>query len=78
MVRPAEKIMGIVPADSKYVIEAKISPLDIDETFTGQGVRISFPSLPRDQELYLYSQILAFQLIHMKTNVMVNLTIKQL
>jgi len=58
VVRPAEKIMGIVPADSKYVIEAKISPLDVDETFTGQGVRISFPSLPREQELYLYSKIL--------------------
>ena len=57
VVRPAEKIMGIVPFGSTYVIEAKISPIDIDEVYVGQIVRVNFSSIDRSDQVDLYTKI---------------------
>jgi len=57
VVRPAEKIMGIVPVGSSFIIEAKVSPIDIDDVFVGQSVRINFPSIERSKQVDLYSVI---------------------
>jgi HlyD family secretion protein len=57
VVRPAEKIMGIVPFGSTYVIEAKISPIDIDEVYVGQIVRVNFSSIERSDQVDLYTKI---------------------
>ena len=55
VVRPAEKIMGIVPFGSTFVIEAKVSPIDIDEVYVGQTVRVILPQ-SKDQSRSTYLQ----------------------
>ena len=57
VVRPAEEIMGIVPIGTSFVIEAKVSPIDIDEIYVNQTVRINFPSIERSEQIDLYSSI---------------------
>ena len=57
VVRPAEKIMGIVPFGLTFVIEAKVSPIDIDEIYVGQTVRVNFASIERSEQIDLYSKI---------------------
>ena len=42
VVRPAETILEIVPADDTLVVEATVSPVDIDQVRDGQPVRIRF------------------------------------
>ncbi|PAX07773.1 HlyD family type I secretion periplasmic adaptor subunit [Sphingomonas lenta] len=42
VVRPAETIMEIVPDDDKLVVEAMVSPADIDQVRAGQPARIRF------------------------------------
>ena len=49
--------MGIVPVGSSFIIEAKVSPIDIDDVFVGQSVRINFPSIERSKQVDLYSVI---------------------
>lgn len=57
VVRPAEKIMGIVPYGSHFMIKANIEPADIDEIYNDQTVRINFPSLERSKQVELYSHV---------------------
>ncbi|WP_375401983.1 HlyD family type I secretion periplasmic adaptor subunit [uncultured Sphingomonas sp.] len=42
VVRPAETIMEIVPDDDRMVVEAMVSPADIDQVRSGQRARIRF------------------------------------
>ena len=42
VVRPAEPILEIVPAKDTLVVEANVSPADIDQVVDGQPVRIRF------------------------------------
>lgn len=42
VVKPAETIMEIVPDDDKLVVEAMVSPADIDQVRAGQPARIRF------------------------------------
>lgn len=44
VVRPAEPIMEIVPDKDLMVVEAMISPVDIDQVKTGQSARVTFSS----------------------------------
>lgn len=44
VVRPAEPIMEIVPDKDLMVVEAMISPADIDQVKTGQAARVTFSS----------------------------------
>lgn len=47
VVRPAEPIMEIVPDRDIFVVEAMISPADIDQTMKGQTARVRFTSFNR-------------------------------
>lgn len=40
VVKPGEKILDIIPADDKLIVEAKVSPLDIDVVRTGLLARV--------------------------------------
>jgi HlyD family type I secretion membrane fusion protein len=42
VVRPAEPIMEIVPSGELTVVEAMVSPADVDQVLTGQDARIRF------------------------------------
>ena len=41
-VPPAEQIMEIVPEDDRLMVEARVSPADIDQIRTGQSARVRF------------------------------------
>lgn len=45
VVRPAEPIMEIVPVDDTLIVEAAISPADIEQVQVGQPARIRFSTL---------------------------------
>lgn len=47
VVRPAEPIMEIVPDRDTFVVEATVSPADIDQTMKGQTARVRFTSFNR-------------------------------
>jgi HlyD family type I secretion membrane fusion protein len=47
VVRPAEPIMEIVPDRDTFVVEAMVSPTDIDQTQKGQIARVRFTSFNR-------------------------------
>ena len=47
VVRPAEPIMEIVPDRDTFVVEAMISPANIDQTMKGQTARVRFTSFNR-------------------------------
>jgi HlyD family type I secretion membrane fusion protein len=47
VVRPAEPIMEIVPDRDTFVVEAMVSPADIDQTMVGQKARVLFTSFNR-------------------------------
>jgi HlyD family secretion protein len=53
VVRPAEPIMEIVPDRDTFVVEAMVSPTDIDQTMKGQVARVRFSSfnLPTTPEV---------------------------
>ena len=57
VVRPAEKIMGIVPDGSSFMIEANLLSAEIDQVYIGQPVRLSFPSLERTKQVDLHSRV---------------------
>ena len=57
VVRPAEKIMGIVPDGSNFMIEANLLSAEIDQVYIGQPVRLSFPSLERTKQVDLHSRV---------------------
>lgn len=46
VLRPAEPVLAIVPQDRPLVVDARISPFDIDEIRPGQPVRLRLPALP--------------------------------
>lgn len=47
VVRPAEPIMEIVPDRDVFVVEAMISPTDIDQVMKGQSARVLFSAFNR-------------------------------
>lgn len=49
VVRPGDTVMTIVPSDDRMVIEARVSPNDIDQLQIGQTAVVRFPGL--DQKL---------------------------
>jgi len=42
VVRPGETVMKIVPQDQEIVLSAKVQPIDIDQVYVGQSVRLRF------------------------------------
>ena len=57
VVKPAEKIMSIVPFGSAFMIEANILSTDINEVYKNQTVRLNFPSIERSKQIDLYSKV---------------------
>ena len=57
VVKSGELIMEVVPANSKMIIKARISPRDIDETKVGDLAYITFPSYPQRHIVRLESQL---------------------
>ena len=44
VIRPGDPVLDLVPASDVLVIQAKISPLDVDRLAPGMGAEIRFPS----------------------------------
>lgn len=44
VVRPGERILDIVPQNAKLVVEARISPQDVDQVRIGQPAEVRFPA----------------------------------
>jgi HlyD family secretion protein len=47
VLRPGEEVLSIVPYDEKLVIDARVSPRDIDDVHAGQNAYVIFPSFPQ-------------------------------
>ena len=47
VIRPGEEVLSIVPHDEKLVIDARVSPKDIDDVHAGQSAYVIFPSFPQ-------------------------------
>jgi epimerase transport system membrane fusion protein len=47
VVRPGERLLDIVPQNAKLVVEAQISPQDIDQVRIGQLAEVRFPAFKR-------------------------------
>jgi HlyD family secretion protein len=45
VIRPADPVLFLIPQDRPLVIEARISPYNIDEVHVGQGVRLVLPGV---------------------------------
>jgi HlyD family secretion protein len=45
IIGPGETLVSVIPADDQLVIEARLSPMDIDQVFVEQGARIRLSSL---------------------------------
>lgn len=46
VIRAAEPLLYIVPQDRPLIVAAQLSPMDIDEVYPDQAVRLRLPSLP--------------------------------
>jgi HlyD family type I secretion membrane fusion protein len=57
VVRPAEPIMDIVPDADRMVVEASISPADIDQVRMGQTARVRFTTFNRADTPELYGKV---------------------
>ena len=42
VIRPGETVMKIVPQDQEVLLSAKVKPVDIDQVYIGQSVRVRF------------------------------------
>lgn len=45
VVRPGDPVVDLVPAESRFIIDARISPIDLDEVRKDMDVRVVFTSL---------------------------------
>ncbi|MGI9391558.1 MAG: HlyD family type I secretion periplasmic adaptor subunit [Boseongicola sp.] len=47
VVQPAEPMMYLVPGDQPLLVSARISPIDVDQVYVGQGVSLMFTTFNR-------------------------------
>lgn len=59
VVRPAEVIMALVPADDSLVIDARLLPVDIDRVAPEQAARVRFPGLDQKQTPELAARVVS-------------------
>ena len=59
VVRPAEVIMELVPADDSLVIDARLPPVDIDRVAPEQAARVRFPGLDQKQTPELAARVVS-------------------
>lgn len=58
VVRPAEPILEILPENSTLIVEAKLSPLYIEEVRPGQEVDLQFPALDPKKTPVLHGKLI--------------------
>ena len=46
VIRPAEPLLEIAPADDGFIIQAQVSPVDVDKIAIGNEAEVRFPSFP--------------------------------
>lgn len=59
VVRPAEVIMALVPADDSLVIDARLLPVDIDRVAPEQAARVRFPGLDQKHTPELAARVVS-------------------
>ena len=59
VVRPAEVIMELVPADDSLVIDARLAPVDIDRVAPEQLARVRFPGLDQKHTPELAARVVS-------------------
>ena len=59
VVRPAEVIMELVPADDSLVIDARLLPVDIDRVAPEQAARVRFPGLDQKDTPELAARVVS-------------------
>ena len=59
VVRPAEVIMALVPADDSLVIDARLAPVDIDRVAPEQAARVRFPGLDQKHTPELAARVVS-------------------
>lgn len=59
VVRPAEVIMELVPADDSLVIDARLLPVDIDRVAPEQAARVRFPGLDQKHTPELAARVVS-------------------
>ena len=57
VVRPGETIMEIVPVDDNLIINARISPLDVDSLRTGMEAEVRFSSFTGDEVPTIFGRV---------------------
>jgi HlyD family secretion protein len=57
VVRPGEEVLGIVPDNENLVIDARVSPHDIDDVHAGQPAYVIFPSFPQRNLHRIYARV---------------------
>ena len=59
VVRPAEVIMELVPADDSLVVDARLLPVDIDRVAPEQAARVRFPGLDQKHTPELAARVVS-------------------
>lgn len=57
VIRPGQPILDIVPADDDLVIEARVSPTDIDDVHAGLSAYVTFPSYAQRHMLRIDGEV---------------------
>lgn len=57
VVGPGEALLDLVPTGESLVIDARVSPRDIDSVGLGQSVAVSFPALPSRHQMRLEGEV---------------------
>ena len=47
VIRPGDEVLSIVPGQDELIVEARVSPRDIDDVHAGQHAYVIFPSFPQ-------------------------------
>jgi len=57
VIPPSEPILDIVPFEDELIIEAQISPNDIDDVEVGDSAYVTFPSIPQRRMLRIEGNV---------------------
>lgn len=58
VIRPGEPVLDLVPAADELIIEARVSPNDIDDVHNGLSAYVTFPSYPQRRMKRLYGEVI--------------------
>jgi HlyD family type I secretion membrane fusion protein len=58
VVKPGDKVLEIVPNTADLIIDARVSPNDIDDIHTGATARVVFPSYPQRYQTRIEGKVI--------------------